>query len=65
MRATAHYYRDRAGRIRVEQGFVGDDRQSMIMVWPDNSREEAYLVDPVARTSRPVPRGLAQMMVGG
>jgi hypothetical protein len=30
IRATAHYYRDRAGRVRVEQNVVGDDRPSRI-----------------------------------
>jgi len=65
MRATAHYYRDSAGRVRVEQNIVGEDRPSRIIVWPDTNSQEAYLLDPVARTSRSVPRGLTQGMVGG
>jgi hypothetical protein len=65
MRAIAHYYRDRAGRVRIEQRYVGDAHPQRIIVWPDTNSQEAYLVDPVARTSHSVPRGLAQMMVGG
>ena len=65
MRATARYYRDRAGRVRVEQDYVGGDRPPRIMVWSDTNSQEAYLLDPLARTSHSVPRGLTQMMVGG
>lgn len=66
LRATAHYYRDSAGRVRVEQGFVGHDgRPQRIILIPDANSGPAYLLDPVARTASIVARGLAQMMVGG
>lgn len=65
MRATARYYRDRAGRVRVEQDYVGGGRPPRVMVWSDTNSREAHLLDPAARTSHSVPRGLTQMMVGG
>jgi hypothetical protein len=66
LRATAHYYRDRAGRVRVEQSFVGQgDRPQHVILAPEADSKMAYVLDPVARTvSTPVPRGLTQMMVG-
>jgi hypothetical protein len=66
LRATARYYRDSAGRVRVEQSFVGQgDRPQHIILAPEVGSGTAYVLDPVARTvSTPVPRGLTQMMVG-
>jgi len=66
LRATARYYRDSAGRVRVEQSFVGRGaRAQHIILAPDTDSRTAYVLDPVARTvSSPVPRGLTQMMVG-
>lgn len=66
LRATARYYRDSAGRVRVEQSFVGDDRQMrQVLLVPEVGSQTAYVLNPVARTaSEAVPRGLAQMMVG-
>jgi hypothetical protein len=66
LRATAHYYRDSAGRVRVEQSFVGHGtRAQHIILVPDADSKTAYVLDPAARTaSTPVPRGLTQMMVG-
>lgn len=65
MRATARYYRDSAGRVRIEQGRVGDDGPRRIMLVPGTEGHEAYLLDPVARTTSLIPRGLVQMMIGG
>jgi hypothetical protein len=66
LRATAHYYRDRAGRVRVEQSVVGQgDRPQHVILAPEADSKMAFVLDPVARTvSTPVPRGLTQMMVG-
>jgi hypothetical protein len=66
LRATARYYRDSAGRVRVEQSFVGHGaRAQHIILAPGADSSTAYVLDPAARTvSTPVPRGLAQMMVG-
>jgi hypothetical protein len=66
LRTTARYYRDSAGRVRVEQSFVGSDgRSGQIILAPEGDSRNAYVLDPVARTiSTPVSRGLVQMMVG-
>jgi hypothetical protein len=66
LRTTARYYRDSAGRVRVEQSFVGSNgRSGQIILAPEGDNSDAYVLDPVARTvSTPVPRGLVQMMVG-
>jgi hypothetical protein len=65
LRATALYYRDGAGRVRVEQGFIGRDLRSQILLAPDANSRTAYVLDPTARTISKIARGLAQMMVGG
>jgi hypothetical protein len=66
LRTTARYYRDSAGRVRVEQSFVGSNgRSGQIILAPEGDSRNAFVLDPVARTvSTPVPRGLVQMMVG-
>src|SRR5262245_16688039 len=65
MRATARYYRDRTGRVRVEQDYVGGSHPPRIMVWSDTNSQEAHLLDPVARKKNSVPRFITQQMVGG
>ena len=65
MRATARYYRDSAGRVRFEQELIGDAGPSRVMLVPGTDGHDAYLLDPVERTSGLVPRGLVQMMIGG
>jgi hypothetical protein len=64
LRATARYYRDSAGRVRIEQGFVGDETATRVIVWPDVATRTAYLLDPAARTASTIPVGLAAMMAG-
>src|SRR5688572_14223999 len=66
LRATARYYRDSAGRVRVEQSVVGHGaRAQHIILAPEADSQTAYVLDPATRTvSTPVPRGLTQMMVG-
>jgi len=56
---TIRYYRDRAGRVRVEQPLVGQLRgqsRERVIVTPDLSKPWAYLLDPVARTATRIPR---------
>ena len=66
LHATARYYRDRAGRVRVDQFFVGHDLSPLrVIVTTDANSRSAYLLDPVARTASEVARGLAEMMAGG
>jgi hypothetical protein len=51
---TTRYYRDRAGRVRVEQPLVGQARgqsRERVIVTPDLSKPWVYLLDPVARTA--------------
>jgi len=64
LRATARYYRDSAGRVRVEQSFVGQGtRAQHIILVPDP--DSSYVLDPNAKTvTTSVSRGLTQMMVG-
>ena len=74
LRATARYYRDSAGRVRVEQSVAVSGRSpdgghgaraQHIILAPEADSRTAYVMDPAARTvSTPVPRGLTQMMVG-
>jgi hypothetical protein len=62
MRATAYYYRDSAGQVRVEQMLGGNQRQTVI-VKPKASKW-AYVLDSLARTNTPVGRGIANMITG-
>ena len=66
LHATARYYRDSAGRVRVEQSLAGRDGQPQrIMLAPDGDSRDAYVLDPVARTvSTGVTRGFVQLMLG-
>jgi hypothetical protein len=78
LRAITYYYRDGAGRVRVEQHFAGHQPGAhRIILMPDaGSREVAdlvdpaarpapYLVDPAARTFSRLGRGMAEAMIGG
>ena len=66
LRATARYYRDSMGRVRVDQRFVGHgDRPQRIFMATDPANRAAYMLD-VAHASRTrVPLGMAEMMVAG
>ena len=66
-RAFARYYRDRIGRVRVEQNFVGDSSgrpPQRIIVAPDPAGLPVYELDPVARTTAKIARMHALMTVG-
>jgi hypothetical protein len=67
-RASARYYRDRRGRARVEQMFVGDvglQRPQRVIVAPDPDSPTMYVVDHVERKVGKIPRMHALMTVGG
>jgi hypothetical protein len=67
-RASARYYRDRGGRVRVEQMFVGEvglQRPKRVIVVPDPDSLTVYIVDYVERKASKIPRMHALMTVGG
>jgi hypothetical protein len=68
----ARYYRDRAGRVRVEQMIMGlealhpaAEGQVRITVQPDPSKQAVFTLDPVTRTANQHSRHMAGMTVGG
>jgi hypothetical protein len=72
--ATARYFRDREGRVRVEQSINGSKEivpsatnVPRITVWPDPaaSGAYAYTLEPLTRTARKGPRDIAGEAVGG
>jgi hypothetical protein len=72
--AKARYFRDREGRVRVEQSINGSEEivasatnVQRITVWPDpaDSRAYAYTLEPLTRTARKGPRDIAGLAVGG
>jgi len=67
-RAATRYYRDGAGRARVEQmyvGHAGDWRPDRIVLSPDPDGLSGYLLDPAAGTASRIARGTMLMTVGG
>ncbi len=73
-RGTARYYRDRAGRVRVEQVILGLEAlnpnlaassQVRITVFPDPTQRTVYTLDPESRTAIQGPRDLAGQSIGG
>ena len=70
--ASARYYRDRAGRIRIEQMIMGlealnpaADGQIRTTIYPDPSKGTVYTLDPMTRTAAEGSRDMAGMTVGG
>ena len=64
--ATSKMFRDRAGRVRVEQTFAGQPSAQgpqRIFVLPDPQIRLAFRFDPAARTAVEVPAGLVNMSV--
>jgi hypothetical protein len=71
-RGTARYYRDGAGRVRVEQMIIGlealrptPEGQVRITIQPDPADGRVYTLDPGTRTARVGPRSGADGAVGG
>ena len=58
VRGTARYYRDSAGRVRIDQPLLGagaKHRQRIILT-PDPNKPWAYLLDPAARAATRIAR---------
>lgn len=67
-RVSVRFYRDREGRVRVEQTFVdhGDDRNPQrIVIASDPNDQMASVIDSTARTVSEYPRPVARNTVGG
>ena len=67
-RASVRFYRDREGRVRVEQTFVdhADDRNPQrIVIASDPNGQMAFVIDSTARTVSEYPRPVARNTVGG
>lgn len=65
-RMTAHYYRDAAGRVRVEQTTSAKPGADVrIIVFPDAAKKWGYLLEPSSRHAREMPRSIEDVVVGG
>lgn len=67
-RASVRFYRDREGRVRVEQTFVdhADDRNPQrIIIASDPNGLTAFVIDSTARTVSEYDRPIARHTVGG
>ena len=65
MRATARYYRDSVGRVRVDQTFVGHTSgPQRVMLKLDTGSKRVYVLDPIARSSTRTGQGIANMLTG-
>jgi hypothetical protein len=69
---TAHFYRDRAGRVRVEQMIIGlegvnpaAERQVRITVYPDPTKPGVFTLDPSTRTASQGGAYAAGEAIGG
>jgi hypothetical protein len=69
---TARYYRDREGRVRVEQTILGLEAlnpaangQVRITIQPEPEKSVVFTLDPVTRTANPGPRNIDGLAVGG
>ena len=66
---VARYYRDRLGRVRVEQTFTqrGSTRaaEARITIQPDPQRQAVFTLDTANRTANVHPRSIAGEAVGG
>jgi hypothetical protein len=69
---VARYYRDRAGRVRIEHMIVGLDPlnsapkgQVRTIIAPDPRNGGVYTLDDATRTANPSPRFMYDLAVGG
>jgi hypothetical protein len=63
---TAHYYRDAAGRVRVEQAPPAKPSADVrIIVFPDPASSGGYLLEPSSRHARILTRSIEDVAVGG
>lgn len=66
-RATARYYRDRAGRVRVEQTITSPaaDGQVRVTIQPEADSRANYTLDAATRMAQRGPGSLSDPAVGG
>src|SRR4051812_23099252 len=64
MRATATFYRDSAGRVRVEQAFTDSHAAPQRVIIKRDASKWAFLLNTVARTNARIGRGIANMIAG-
>lgn len=67
-RASVRFYRDREGRVRVEQMFVdhADERTPQrIVIVSDPDSHSAFVIDSTARTVSEELRGVVGLTIGG
>jgi hypothetical protein len=64
-RATARYFCDREGRVRVEQGMVGGGPAPLRIFLAVDATHRIYITDPAGKTARGHLRGVGDMMIGG
>jgi hypothetical protein len=67
-RASVRFYRDREGRVRVEQTFVdhADDRSPQrIVIVSDPDSHSAFVIDSTAHTVSEELRGVLRLTIGG
>ena len=67
-RVSVRFYRDREGRVRVEQTFVdhADDRTPQrIVIVSDPNDQMAFVIDSAARTIGEYPRPVVRNTIGG
>lgn len=64
-RASARYFRDREGRVRVEQGVAGGDQAPLRVFIAVDATHRIYIADPAGQTASAHIRGVADMMIGG
>jgi hypothetical protein len=67
-RVSVKFYRDREGRVRVEQTFVdhADDRNPQrIVIASEPNSVTTFVIDPTARTVTEYFRGVVRQTVGG
>ncbi len=69
--SSAHYYRDSAGRVRIEQTIraAGDQRASagrtFVILASEPTRGGVYAVEPLTRTFHTSSRGIAALLFNG
>jgi hypothetical protein len=62
--ALARYYRDSAGRVRVEQAFIGDSHTPRRIIVTPEADGTVYQLDPDEKKAAVLPRVLAKWIVG-
>lgn len=62
--ALARYYRDSAGRVRVDQAFIGDSRTPRRIIVTPEPGGTVYQLDPIEKTTTVLPQTLAKWIVG-